>query len=68
MAQQRADNARFFPEGDVPRLCLTQGLGTIREAKLAVLVAMGENKAAAVQAMVGAPAAAAGSARLSLPG
>lgn len=54
----RTDNARFFPDGDVPRLCLTQGLGTIREAKLAVLVAMGENKAAAVQAMVEGPVSA----------
>lgn len=54
----RADNARFFSDGDVPRLCLTQGLGTIREAKLAVLVAMGENKAAAVQAMVEGPVSA----------
>lgn len=54
----RTDNARFFPDGDVPRLCLTQGLGTIREARLAVLVAMGENKAAAVQAMVEGPVSA----------
>jgi glucosamine-6-phosphate deaminase len=54
----RADNARYFPEGDVPRLCLTQGLGTIRDAKLAVLVAMGENKAGAVRAMVEGPVSA----------
>jgi glucosamine-6-phosphate deaminase len=54
----RTDNARFFPEGEVPRLCLTQGLGTIREARLAVLVAMGENKAGAVQAMVEGPVSA----------
>ncbi|MDQ0676727.1 glucosamine-6-phosphate deaminase [Arthrobacter pascens] len=54
----RAANARFFPDGDVPRLCLTQGLGTIREAKLAVLVAMGETKASAVQAMVEGPVSA----------
>ncbi|QNE14515.1 glucosamine-6-phosphate deaminase [Pseudarthrobacter sp. NBSH8] len=54
----RTDNARFFPDGSVPRLCLTQGLGTILEAKLAVLVAMGENKAAAVQAMVEGPVSA----------
>jgi glucosamine-6-phosphate deaminase len=54
----RTDNARFFPDGDVPRLCLTQGLGTIRETKLAVLVAMGENKAAAVQSMVEGPVSA----------
>ncbi|MBG6219036.1 glucosamine-6-phosphate deaminase [Arthrobacter sp. CAN_A6] len=51
----RADNARFFPEGEVPRLCLTQGLGTIRDAKRAVLVALGENKANAVRAMVEGP-------------
>lgn len=54
----RADNARFFPEGEVPRLCLTQGLGTIGEARCAVLVALGENKAAAVRAMVEGPVSA----------
>lgn len=54
----REDNARFFPEGNVPRLCLTQGLGTIREARWAVLVAMGSNKANAVRAMVEGPVSA----------
>lgn len=54
----RRDNARFFPAGDVPRLCLTQGLGTIREAGCAVLVALGENKAQAVRAMVEGPVSA----------
>lgn len=54
----RKDNARFFPDGEVPRLCLTQGLGTIRDARLAVLVAMGGNKAGAVQAMVEGPVSA----------
>ncbi len=54
----RADNARYFEEGNVPRLCLTQGLGTIGDAKVAVLVAMGANKASAVQAMVEGPVSA----------
>lgn len=53
----RADNARFFKDEaeDVPRLCLTQGLGTIGEARQVVLVALGSNKAAAVRAMVEGP-------------
>lgn len=54
----RRDNARFFPGGEVPRLCLTQGLGTIREAHTAVLVAMGARKAEAVRAMVEGPVSA----------
>lgn len=52
--QTRRDNARFF-EGDltqVPRMGLTQGLGTILEARELLMVATGENKAEAVQAMV----------------
>jgi len=52
--QTRLDNARFFG-GDVdavPRHCLTQGLGTIMEARRIVLVATGEGKAEAVQHMV----------------
>ncbi|NJC23122.1 glucosamine-6-phosphate deaminase [Arthrobacter pigmenti] len=54
----RRDNARFFSDGEVPRLCLTQGLGTIREARTALLVAMGANKAEAVRAMVEGPVSA----------
>lgn len=54
----RSDNARFFPGGEVPQLCLTQGLGTIREAHQAVLVALGANKADAVRAMVEGPVSA----------
>ncbi|WP_375399571.1 glucosamine-6-phosphate deaminase [uncultured Amnibacterium sp.] len=53
----RADNARFF-DGDlgrVPTHCLTQGLGTIREATEIVLVAHGAEKAAAVAAAVEGP-------------
>ncbi|TKV29069.1 glucosamine-6-phosphate deaminase [Arthrobacter sp. NamB2] len=56
----RTANARFF-EGDdeeVPKLCLTQGLGTIGESRQVVLVALGSAKAAAVQAMVEGPVSA----------
>lgn len=48
------DNARFF-DGDmskVPTRCVTQGLGTIMEAKEVLLVATGENKADAVRELV----------------
>lgn len=52
----RADNARFFGElDDVPRHVLTQGLGTILEARHLVLVASGEGKAQAVAAAVEGP-------------
>ncbi|WP_353510761.1 glucosamine-6-phosphate deaminase [Intrasporangium sp.] len=52
----RLDNARFFarPE-DVPTHCVTQGLGTILEARALVLVAKGLGKAAAVAAAVEGP-------------
>lgn len=52
----RADNARFFasPE-EVPVHCLTQGLGTILEARELVLVALGRAKADAVAAAVEGP-------------
>jgi glucosamine-6-phosphate deaminase len=52
----RADNARFFasPE-EVPAHCLTQGLGTIMEARELVLVAQGSRKAAAVAAAIEGP-------------
>jgi glucosamine-6-phosphate deaminase len=52
----RADNARFFPRPeDVPAYCLTQGVGTIAEARSIVLVASGQHKAAAVAAAVQGP-------------
>jgi glucosamine-6-phosphate deaminase len=52
----RADNARFFAApGEVPTHCLTQGLGTILEARELVLVAQGEAKAEAVAAAVEGP-------------
>ena len=58
--QTRRDNARFFG-GDVdavPRHCLTQGLGTILEARHLVLLATGEAKAEAVHHMVEGPVSA----------
>ncbi|NHC44502.1 glucosamine-6-phosphate deaminase [Motilibacter aurantiacus] len=52
----RADNARFFDRiEDVPRHVITQGLGTIRDARHLVLVATGAAKAAAVVAAVEGP-------------
>ncbi len=54
--QTRADNARFFDHpDDVPTHCVTQGLGTIMEAREIVLVAQGTGKAAAIAAAVEGP-------------
>jgi len=54
--ETRRDNARFFDSlADVPRYSMTQGLGTIMDARRIVLVATGANKAKAVQAMVEGP-------------
>ncbi|MDO5721944.1 MAG: glucosamine-6-phosphate deaminase [Actinomycetaceae bacterium] len=52
--QTRTDNARFFDDdlNQVPTHCVTQGLGTIMEARRLVLVAQGDNKAEAVRQMV----------------
>jgi glucosamine-6-phosphate deaminase len=61
--QTRADNARFFDSAaDVPRHCITQGLGTIMRARHLVLLAFGEGKAEAVAGAVEGPLTA------SLPG
>lgn len=61
--QTRRDNARFFPSlDDVPRHCLTQGLGTILDARRLVLLAFGAGKADAVAGAVEGPVTA------SLPG
>lgn len=52
----RQDNARFFDSvDDVPRHCLTQGLGTIMDARSVVLLASGSSKATAVAAMIEGP-------------
>ncbi|AOX66048.1 glucosamine-6-phosphate deaminase [Curtobacterium sp. BH-2-1-1] len=52
----REANARFFDSLDqVPTHCMTQGLGTILEARELVLVAQGSSKADAVAAAVEGP-------------
>jgi glucosamine-6-phosphate deaminase len=58
--QTRVDNARFC-DGDiaqVPHHVITQGIGTILEARHLVLLATGEGKADAVAATVEGPVAA----------
>jgi glucosamine-6-phosphate deaminase len=58
-AQTRKDNARFFDSAEeVPHHVLTQGLGTISEARHVVLLATGAGKSAAVRAMVEGPVSA----------
>jgi glucosamine-6-phosphate deaminase len=58
-AQTRKDNARFFGSpDDVPTHVLTQGLGTILEARHLLLIATGEGKAAAAAAAVEGPVSA----------
>jgi glucosamine-6-phosphate deaminase len=58
-ARTRQDNARFFGSVDeVPVHVLTQGLGTILEARHLVLIATGEGKAAAIAAAVEGPVSA----------
>lgn len=58
--QTRLDNARFFDDDidAVPTHCLTQGLGTIMEARHIILVATGRNKAEAVHHLVEGPVSA----------
>jgi glucosamine-6-phosphate deaminase len=49
-SKTRQDNARFF-DGDidqVPKHCLTQGLGTIMECRHAIMLGFGKGKAQAV--------------------
>jgi glucosamine-6-phosphate deaminase len=54
--QTRADNARFFGEAEgVPTHVLTQGLGTILQARHLVVIATGEAKAFAVASAVEGP-------------
>jgi glucosamine-6-phosphate deaminase len=57
--QTRKDNARFFGSAEeVPTHVLTQGLGTILEARHLLLIATGEGKAAAAAAAVEGPVSA----------
>ena len=54
--QTRRDNARFFDSiDDVPMHCITQGLGTILEARHLILLAFGAGKADAVARAVEGP-------------
>ena len=55
-ARTRRDNARFFTGlDDVPTHCVTQGLGTILDARRLVLIATGDSKAEAVAAALEGP-------------
>ena len=57
--RRRADKERFFePPEEVPHHVLTQGLGTILDARHLVLIARGPGKASAVHQMVEGPASA----------
>ncbi|MFC0450247.1 glucosamine-6-phosphate deaminase [Rhodococcus jostii] len=54
--QTRLDNARFFDSvDDVPHHVLTQGLGTIGEARHLVMIAFGKGKAEAIAAAAEGP-------------
>ncbi|MEV6012210.1 glucosamine-6-phosphate deaminase, partial [Streptomyces sp. NPDC051976] len=55
--QTRADNARFFDDDitQVPHHVITQGIGTILEARHLILLATGEGKAEAVAQTVEGP-------------
>lgn len=58
-ARTRSDNARFFGAEDlVPRHVLTQGLGTICDARHLLLLACGAGKADAIAAAVEGPVSA----------
>lgn len=57
--QTRQDNARFFSSpAEVPHHVMTQGLGTILQARHLVLIALGEGKASALADAVEGPLAA----------
>lgn len=57
--QTRKDNARFFKSiDDVPHHVVTQGLGTIMDARHVVLIATGAQKAQTVRDFVEGPVAA----------
>ncbi|MFC4904407.1 glucosamine-6-phosphate deaminase [Kocuria sp. CNJ-770] len=55
--QTRRDNARYFGDdiGSVPHHCLTQGIGTILQARHLVLLASGRAKAEALHQVVEGP-------------
>lgn len=57
--QTRRDNARFFgSQAEVPHHVITQGLGTILDARHVILIATGAQKAQTVRDLVEGPVAA----------
>jgi glucosamine-6-phosphate deaminase len=55
-AQTRSDNARFFDDVDeVPHHVVTQGIGTILEARHLVLIAIGPGKAESIASAIEGP-------------
>ena len=55
-AQTVRDNSRFFAAGEYqPQLAITMGIATIMEARQLLLLATGEHKASAVNALVEGP-------------
>ncbi len=55
-ARTRADNARYFAEGDeMPHHVITMGIGTIMEARVIALLAFGPEKAGAVAGALEGP-------------
>jgi glucosamine-6-phosphate deaminase len=48
-------NASFFRGGQVPRLALTMGVGTILESRRCLLLATGAHKASAIRSMIEGP-------------
>jgi len=54
-----ANRALFPDENNVPRFCLTMGIGTILETKMALLLASGEEKAAIIAQAIEGPVRAA---------
>lgn len=58
--ETRAANARFFPSPDVvPHLCVTQGLGTILNSRMLLMVVSGAEKSRALASAVNGPLTAA---------
>ena len=49
-------NSRFFKDkNEVPRFCLTMGIGTIMESKMIILLASGQDKSEAMQKSIEGP-------------
>lgn len=55
--ETRVSNARFFDNDidQVPKMAITQGVGTIMRSRYAILIATGEHKADAIKATIEGP-------------